>query len=61
MLLLRRRHFASIEPVATTWDPRGSLPEGKAGMDYPLYPVPVALPEHAPLLYVSHLAKAFQR
>src|SRR6266576_2829724 len=57
ILLLRRRQS---EPVVTTWDPRGPLPDGKAAMGYPLYPVPFTPPEHSPLLYVSHLAVAFQ-
>ncbi|KAF8350580.1 hypothetical protein F5887DRAFT_1069583 [Amanita rubescens] len=48
VLLLRRRQLTPMEPVATTWDPRGPLPEGKS---YPLYPVPFPPPEHSPLLY----------
>ncbi|KAF8350579.1 hypothetical protein F5887DRAFT_306747 [Amanita rubescens] len=52
ILLLRRRHFASIESVATTLGDRWSLPEGKAAAKgHLLHPVPVPLPEHLPLLY----------
>lgn len=59
ILLLRRRPITSMNPVVTTWDPSGSLQEGKAGMAYPPYPIPVRPPEHSPLLYVSHLVAAF--